>query len=155
MLCTFAWTSYQPLNDCILGEVHPLPKVITLMKNLAQLAGVQVLSKLDANCRFWEIPLSENSRILTPSSPHLNSLSKNQPSEPLKRVWQNPQHWLSIDTTSTQLRFLLMPPPTVLHGCVYLQEQLLALWAPCTCPCILRAMTATEQCYSQMKSNQL
>ena len=24
-----------------------------------------------------------------------------------------------------------------------------------TCPCILRAITATEQCYSQMKSNQL
>ena len=53
---------FQPLNDNVLREVHPLPKVD---ENLAQLAGVQVFSKLDTNCGFWQIPLSEQSRMLT------------------------------------------------------------------------------------------
>ena len=43
-------------------EVHPLPKVD---KTLALLAGAQVFSKLDANSGFWQIPLSEDSRLLT------------------------------------------------------------------------------------------
>ena len=32
---------------------------------LAQLSGATVLSKLDANGEFWEIPLAEESRLLT------------------------------------------------------------------------------------------
>ena len=52
----------KPLNECILREVHPLPKVD---ETLALLAGAQVFSKLDANSGFWQIPLSEDSRLLT------------------------------------------------------------------------------------------
>ena len=53
---------FRPLNDNVLREVHPLPKVD---ENLAQLAGAQMFSKLDSNCGFWQIPLSEQSRMLT------------------------------------------------------------------------------------------
>ena len=43
-------------------EVHPLPKVD---ETLAQLAGAKIYSKLDANSGFWQIPLSQSSRLLT------------------------------------------------------------------------------------------
>ena len=43
-------------------EVHPIPKVD---ETLAQLAGATVFSKLDANSGFWQIPLDEESRLLT------------------------------------------------------------------------------------------
>ena len=52
----------KPLNECILREVHPLPKVD---ETLALLAEAQVFSQLDANSGFWQIPLSEDSRLLT------------------------------------------------------------------------------------------
>ena len=52
----------KPLNENVLREVHPLPKVD---ETLAQLAGAKVFSKLDANCGFWQIPLAESSRRLT------------------------------------------------------------------------------------------
>ena len=52
----------KPLNKSVLREVHPLPKVD---ETLAQLAGARVFSKLDANSGFWQIPLSEPSRLLT------------------------------------------------------------------------------------------
>ena len=52
----------RPLNECVLREVHPLPKVDV---TLASLSGAQVFSKLDANSGFWQIPLSEESRLLT------------------------------------------------------------------------------------------
>ena len=35
------------------------------MRHLAQLAGAKVFSKLDANSEFWQIPLSQPSRLLT------------------------------------------------------------------------------------------
>ena len=41
---------FRSLNDSVLREVHPLPKVD---ENLARLAWAQVFSKLDANCEFW------------------------------------------------------------------------------------------------------
>ena len=50
------------LNQSVLREVHPLPKVD---ETLAQLAGATVFSKLDANSGFWQIPLAESSRLLT------------------------------------------------------------------------------------------
>ena len=53
---------FRPLNDNMLREVHPLPKVDV---TLAQLAGATVFSKLDANCGFWQIPLDETSLHLT------------------------------------------------------------------------------------------
>ena len=53
---------FRPLNENVLREVHPLPKVD---ETLACLAGATIFSKLDANCGFWQIPLSEESRSLT------------------------------------------------------------------------------------------
>ena len=52
----------RPLNKNVLQEVHPIPKVET---TLAQLSGVRVFSKLDANSGFWQIPLDPESRLLT------------------------------------------------------------------------------------------
>ena len=40
---------FRPLNEVVLREVHPLPKVD---ETLAQLAGATVFSKLDANSGF-------------------------------------------------------------------------------------------------------
>eukprot|EP00731_Ephydatia_muelleri_P002671 Em0001g2671a len=52
----------KPLNECVLREIYPLPKVDDI---LAQLTGATVFSKLDANCGFWQIPLEPSSRLLT------------------------------------------------------------------------------------------
>ena len=49
----------KPLNESVLREVHPLPKVDET------LTGAKVFSKLDANCGFWQIPLAHKSRLLT------------------------------------------------------------------------------------------
>ena len=51
----------KPLNENVLREVHPMPKVDT---TLAQLTGATVFSKLDANSGFWQIPLAKESRLL-------------------------------------------------------------------------------------------
>ena len=50
------------LNKSVLRERHPLPAV---EQSLAQLAGAQVFSTLDANSGFWQIPLDEESALLT------------------------------------------------------------------------------------------
>jgi len=52
----------KPLNRCVLQEHHLLPKI---NDTLAQLSGATTFSKLDANSSFWQIPLSEGSRLLT------------------------------------------------------------------------------------------
>jgi len=52
----------KPLNESVLREVHPLPKVD---ETLAQLTGAKVFSKLDANSGFWQIPLAKSSHLLT------------------------------------------------------------------------------------------
>ena len=52
----------RPLNENVLREVHPLPKIDDL---LAQLSGATIFSKLDANSGFWQIPLEKESRPLT------------------------------------------------------------------------------------------
>ena len=52
----------KPLNAHVLREVHPLPKVDEI---LAQLSGSKLFSKLDANMGFWQIPLTEDSKLLT------------------------------------------------------------------------------------------
>ena len=52
----------KPLNENVLREVHPMPKVDT---TLAQLSGATVFSKLDANSGFWQIPLAKESKLLT------------------------------------------------------------------------------------------
>ena len=52
----------KPLNESVLRELHPLPKVD---ETPAQLTGAKVFSKLDANSGFWQIPLAEKSRLLT------------------------------------------------------------------------------------------
>ena len=48
---------FRPLNDSVLRETDPLPKVD---HTHAQLAGATVFSKIDANCGFWQIPLHES-----------------------------------------------------------------------------------------------
>ena len=52
----------KPLNESVLRETHPLPGVD---ETLAQLTGATVMSKLDANSGFWQIPLAKNCRELT------------------------------------------------------------------------------------------
>jgi len=52
----------KPLNESVLREVHPLPKVD---ETLAQLTGAEVFFKLDVNSGFWQIPLAEKSHLLT------------------------------------------------------------------------------------------
>ena len=42
----------KPLNECVLREIHPLPKVD---ETLVQLSGAKIFSKLDANSGFWQI----------------------------------------------------------------------------------------------------
>eukprot|EP00731_Ephydatia_muelleri_P013433 Em0007g743a len=46
---------------CVSRGVYPLPKVD---KTLAQLASAKIFSKLDANSGFWQIPLTESSKLL-------------------------------------------------------------------------------------------
>ena len=52
----------KPLNENVLREVHPLPRVDD---TLAQMTGAKVFSKLDANSGFWQIPLALQSTLLT------------------------------------------------------------------------------------------
>ena len=52
----------RPLNECDLQEIHPIPMVD---ETLALLSGAQLFSKLDANNRFWQVLLIEESRLLT------------------------------------------------------------------------------------------
>ena len=54
----------KALNESVLREVHPIPKVDD---SLAQLAVATLFSKLhvDANSGFWQIPLAKESRPLT------------------------------------------------------------------------------------------
>ena len=46
------------LNESVLREVHPLPKVET---TLSQLLGATVFFKIDTNSGFWQIPLDTES----------------------------------------------------------------------------------------------
>ena len=52
----------KPLNESVLRETYPLPGVD---ETLAQLTGATMMSKLDANSGFWQIPLAKNFRELT------------------------------------------------------------------------------------------
>ena len=53
---------FRRLNESVLRETHPLPKVDN---TLAQLARATVFSKIDANSGFWQIPIDESSQELT------------------------------------------------------------------------------------------
>ena len=48
----------KPLNESVLREIHPLPKVDTL----AQLSGAKLIGKLDTNSGFWQTPLGKSSQ---------------------------------------------------------------------------------------------
>lgn len=50
------------MNESVLREVHPIPKVD---ETLAQLTSASFISKLDGNSGFWEVPLDTESQILT------------------------------------------------------------------------------------------
>ena len=52
----------KALNQSVLREIHPIPRVDEI---LAQLAGATYFTKLDANSGFWQIPLSSESKLLT------------------------------------------------------------------------------------------
>ena len=52
----------KPLNESVLREPHPIPKVD---ETLAQASGAKIFSKLDANSGFWQIPVAKESRPLT------------------------------------------------------------------------------------------
>ena len=60
--CAKAFRGCSDLNESVLRETQPIPKVDD---TLAQLAGAVVFSKLDANSGFWQIPLAKESRKLT------------------------------------------------------------------------------------------
>ena len=53
---------FRPLNESVMREVHPMPKIDV---TLAQLNGAKVFSKLDTNSGFWQVPLTKESRLLT------------------------------------------------------------------------------------------
>ena len=53
---------FVQLNKAVLREIHPMP---TTDQTLGKLAGAKVVSKLDANCGFWQRKLTESSRLLT------------------------------------------------------------------------------------------
>lgn len=50
------------LNKAVKREIHPMASV---EENLAKLQGSTVFTKLDANSGFWQMPLDEESRLLT------------------------------------------------------------------------------------------
>ena len=52
----------KPLNEGVLRETFPIPPVDD---TLAQLSGATIFSKVDANSGFWQIPLAEESQLLT------------------------------------------------------------------------------------------
>ena len=52
----------KALNESVMRKAHSIPKVDS---TLAQLSGAAVFSKLDANSGFWQIPLSDDSKLLT------------------------------------------------------------------------------------------
>ena len=52
------------LNKAVLRENHPMLTTEQTL-TLAKLAGAKIVSKLDANCRFWLSKLSLSSRLLT------------------------------------------------------------------------------------------
>ena len=52
----------KSLNEEVLQEFHPLPKV---EETLGQLNGATIFSKVDANSGFWQILLARKSKLLT------------------------------------------------------------------------------------------
>ncbi|CAB4011562.1 Transposon Ty3-I Gag-Pol poly [Paramuricea clavata] len=50
------------LNKAVKREIHPMPSVD---ESLSKLGQGKVFSKLDANSGFWQVPLDEQSRLLT------------------------------------------------------------------------------------------
>lgn len=55
-------TDYTKLNEAVKREIHQMPVVD---ETLSRLSGAKIFSKLDANCGFWQIPLTEDSSLLT------------------------------------------------------------------------------------------
>ena len=51
-----------PLNRAVRRDVHPMRSVD---ENLAKLGGSVIYSKLDGNSGFWQIPLDDESKLLT------------------------------------------------------------------------------------------
>lgn len=56
------WVDRKPLNESVLWETFPLPKVD---ETLTQLSGATICSKLNVNRGFWQISLVKSSQHLT------------------------------------------------------------------------------------------
>ena len=52
----------KPLNNDILREPYPIPSVDD---TLALLSGATYFSKLDAKSGFWQVPLADESHVVT------------------------------------------------------------------------------------------
>ena len=52
----------QPLNREVKREAHPMSSV---QMSLAKLSNAKAVTKLDANSGSWQIPLDEESKLLT------------------------------------------------------------------------------------------
>ena len=52
----------KPFNKCVLHKRHPLPRIDD---TLAQLTEATTFNKLNTNSGFWQIPLSDESKLLT------------------------------------------------------------------------------------------
>ena len=52
----------RPLNKAIQGEHFQLPALEDIA---TQLSGATVFSALDANHGYWQVPLDDNSQLLT------------------------------------------------------------------------------------------
>ena len=53
---------FVQLNRAVQREVHPMPST---EETIGKLAGARMVTKLDANCGFWQRKLSEESKLLT------------------------------------------------------------------------------------------
>ena len=75
------------LNESVLREVHPLPKVD---KRLAQMSGAKMFLKLNANSGFWKIPLDKPSYLLTTL---ITPFGHYQFNKPLFEISSAPDHF--------------------------------------------------------------
>jgi hypothetical protein len=77
---------YRRLNDRMIGDAYPLPR---LWDNLQRLARFHYYIKLDMNWGFWQLPIAEASKPLTSFLTHVGQFEfevlpfgiKNSPSE--------------------------------------------------------------------------
>ena len=80
----------KPLNESVLCEPHPIPKVD---ETLAQASGAKIFSKLDVNSGFWQIPLAKELQALEVLRSNLRTAPTPQ---------RTPEYQLVVDMGSGQ-----------------------------------------------------